>query len=112
MASLRAHLDQVMEMPDQSTSKLPRKPITTEPLPIIAEAPAQALPEPKHDAEAAAAPVVADKSSPDNAARKASRSTRATLTVAAEPADAVAAITNGGSERSAPEPSPESATGA
>src|SRR6202521_3540736 len=46
VASLRAHLDQVLEMPDQSTFSLPRKPITSKPLPKNDEILAPALPEP------------------------------------------------------------------
>src|SRR6202165_5104016 len=36
VASLRAHLDQVLDMPDHSTSKLLRRPVTAEPLPAVA----------------------------------------------------------------------------
>ena len=51
LASLRAHLDQLLEMPDQSTSRLPRKPTTAAPLPVERTAavallePAATLPE-------------------------------------------------------------------
>jgi hypothetical protein len=59
VASLRAHLDQVLEMPDQSTSRLPAKPAMAEPLPdedVVELEPAAvaALPEPAA-AEAASA---------------------------------------------------------
>jgi hypothetical protein len=79
VASLRAHMDQVLEMPDQSASS---KPATK----------AAALPEPDAEAETA---------------RKSSRTKRATLTVAAEPAEPVAVKTNGGHESSPSEPAPE-----
>lgn len=102
VASLRAHLDQVLEMPDQSTSKLPRKPITAEPLPAAAETPKQALPE--ADLETAA-PAAGDE--PASAGRKAARSRRATLTMAAEPVEPAATATNGGAEPAALEPSQE-----
>jgi hypothetical protein len=108
VASLRAHLDQVLEMPDQSTSKLPRRPITAEPLPAAletpVETPARALPEADLDTASPAAGIESA-----NAGRKASRSKRAMLTVAAEPAEPAVATTNGGgAETSAAEPAPES----
>jgi len=43
LVSLRAHLDQVLEMPDQSSSKLPAKPVTAE---LVDEPVQAALPEP------------------------------------------------------------------
>jgi hypothetical protein len=49
VASLRAHLDQVLEMPGQSSSRLPAKPVMAgaEPAEIVAVSPAApALPEP------------------------------------------------------------------
>jgi hypothetical protein len=46
VASLRAHLDQVLDMPDHSASKLPRKPVTAEPLPPVEPPAALAPPEP------------------------------------------------------------------
>src|ERR1700674_6094046 len=51
VASLRAHLDQVLEMPDQSTSRLPAKHTMAEPLPDedvaqLEPAPLAALPNP------------------------------------------------------------------
>jgi hypothetical protein len=110
VASLRAHLDQVLEMPDQSTSKLPRKSITAEPLPAASEEiPVQALPEPDLDA---AAPAAAGGESAGTG-RKASRSKRPTLTVATEPAEPSITTTNGGgSETTVVEPSSEPTFGA
>lgn len=96
VASLRAHLDHVLEMPDQSSSKLPRKPTTTEP---DVESPAPALPAPELDAAMLAT---------GGDVRKASRSKRPTLAV--EPAAPAAATTNGGTESTTPEPSPEATT--
>jgi hypothetical protein len=88
IASLRAHMDQVLEMPDQSASSRPtRKAITA-----AAETPEAALSDGDADAEAP---------------RKSSRSKRATLTVAAEPAEPAAVKTNGGQESLPSEPSPE-----
>ena len=86
IATLRAHMDQVLEMPDQSASSNPaRKTITA-----TAE-PQAALPE--SDAE--------------RTPRKNSRPKRATLTLAAEPAEPAAVKTNGGHESSPSEPAPE-----
>jgi hypothetical protein len=51
VASLRAHLDHVLEMPDHSTSRLPSKPIRAEPLPPIHETETPALPESIESAE-------------------------------------------------------------
>ena len=116
VASLRAHLDQVLEMPDQSTSKLPRKSVTVEPLPPVEATPAPALPEPAVVAEPAVVPVVADAVPepvhPENGQGKgghprARRAKRATLTHATTPADPFAATTNGGHETAATEPAPE-----
>ena len=113
VASLRAHLDQVLEMPDQSTSRLPRKSVTAEPLLAVEETPAPALPQPAAVAE----PVVLAEAAPEpvhvangqnNVAHpRARRARRATLTVAAKPAEAVDARTNGGHETAATEPAPE-----
>jgi len=47
VSSLRAHLDHVLEMPDHSTSRIPSKPVTAEPLPAAHETEAPALPEPR-----------------------------------------------------------------
>jgi hypothetical protein len=118
VASLRAHLDQVLEMPDQSTSRLPRKSVTVEPLPPVEETAAPALPEPAAVVESALVPesVVPD-AAPEpvhlgNGQSKAGhprarRAKRATLTAATKPADPVTATTNGGRETAATEPAPE-----
>ena len=103
VSSLRAHLDQVLEMPDQSTSRLPRRPITADPLPEVPETPPQALPEPELDKAEPAADA-----EPASPGRNASRSKRAILTVAAEPA---VATTNGGAEPAVMAPSSESTAG-
>lgn len=87
LASLRAHLDQVLDMPDHSTSKLPRKPVTAEPLPVVAETSTPALPQ---------------SDPPSKRAPK-----RVTLTMAAEPSEPAAVTTNGGHETSAVESKPE-----
>jgi hypothetical protein len=79
VATLRGHMDQVLEMPDQSASSRPA-PKT------------EALTQPDAEVETA---------------RKNSRSKRATLTVAAEPAEPAAVKTNGGQESSPAEPAPE-----
>ena len=79
LAKLRAHMDQVLEMPDQSAPSHPARK-------------ADALPEPEVEVEAA---------------RKNSRSKRATLTVTAEPAEPAAVKTNGGQESSPADPAPE-----
>ncbi len=106
VASLRAHLDQVLEMPDQSTSTLPRKPITAEALPVV-ETPEKALPEPDLESAAPAAP--ADSGESSNAGKKATRSKRATLALTAEPAEPAVATTNGGgADTSAVETAPAS----
>ena len=80
VASLRAHMDQVLEMPDQTASNKPAPK-------------AAALPEADADAE--------------ETPRKNSRPKRATLTVAAEPAEPAAVKTNGGQESFPAEPKPE-----
>ena len=110
VASLRAHLDQVLEMPDQSTSRLPRKSVTVEPLKPVEETPAPALPEPAVVAkptqvsEPDPEPVHADNGQGKGGHPRARRAKRASLTVAAKPADPVAATTNGGHETTATEP--------
>jgi hypothetical protein len=83
VASLRAHLDQVLDMPDHSTSKLPRKPITVETLPAVEPPVAAALPDGATE-------------TPPAAHRRAPRPKRATLAVAAESASPV--TTNDGHE--------------
>jgi hypothetical protein len=99
VASLRAHLDQVLEMPDHSTSKLPRKPVMVETLPP-AEPPAAALAPAESTAEPEAAADVAPA-----AQRRFSRPKRVALTAVAEPAS-TALTTNGGHETPATEPAP------
>jgi hypothetical protein len=92
LASLRAHLDQVLDMPDHSTSKLPQKPVTSEPLPVVAETPTPALLESNHAKAASPKPV---------------RAKRVTLTMAEEASKPAAVTTNGGHETPAAEPKPE-----
>jgi uncharacterized membrane protein len=87
LASLRAHLDQVLDMPDHSMPKLPRKPVTAEPVPAVAETSTPALPQ--ADAPSKRAPK------------------RVTLTMAAEPSEPAAVTTNGGHETPAFEAKPE-----
>jgi hypothetical protein len=92
VASLRAHLDQVLDMPDDSTSKLPRKPATVEVLPTV-ETPAPAL--------IPAESVIESESASDPAPethRRFSRPKRVALSAMAEPASGAAATTNGGHE--------------
>ena len=100
VASLRTHMDHVLEMPDQSTSRLPRKPITAEPRGLVADTSTPALPEPSSGP------------APENgeiapAGHRASRSKRATLTGSAEPAQPAAAEPDGGQEPVAIESEPE-----
>ena len=98
VASLRAHLDHVLEMPDHSTSRLPSEPITAEP-PSGHETEAPALPEPAH--ENATPPPNGTKT----AAHRAARTKRATISVDADTAAPSAApiATNGGQDESAAE---------
>jgi hypothetical protein len=99
LASLRAHLDQVLDMPDHSTSKLPAKIATTASFPAVGEgitdlrptaaepAAAKALP-PVKLAEAPAPTTVDGSGHADQPSTKKSRSARrkrATLEVAGEP---------------------------
>jgi hypothetical protein len=100
VASLRAHLDQVLEMPDHSTSKLPRKPVTVETLPP-AEPPAAALAPAESTAEHEGAADVAPAMQ-----RRFSRPKRVALTAVAEPAASTAVTTNGGPETPATKPAP------
>lgn len=79
VASLRAHMDQVLEMPDQAALNQPARK-------------AAALPEADADVETT---------------RKNSRPKRATLAVAAEPVEPAAVKTNGGPESLPSEPTPE-----
>jgi hypothetical protein len=90
LATLRNHLDQVLEMPDQSTSRLPAKHITAE-APAEAE-PAAIEPEPAPAVAAAAASAAATvpalpepaRSNGAKAHRRAARK-RVALTAASEP---------------------------
>jgi hypothetical protein len=111
VASLRAHLDQVLEMPDQSTSRLPRKSVTVESLPPVEEPSAPALPEPEAVAESAvvAEPAIVAETAPkpvhaDNGQDKAGHPRARRAKRAALP---VAASINGGHETAATEPAPE-----
>lgn len=91
LAALRAHLDQVLDMPDHSTSKLPHKPVTVEPKPAVAEISTPALPQ-SDDAK-------------NHMPKRAPK--RVTLTMAAEPSEPAAVTTNGGHETPATDPKPE-----
>jgi hypothetical protein len=73
ISSLRAHLDHVLEMPDHSTSRLPAKAITAEPVPPVQAAEAPALPEPVAQQETPA-PENGAKATP----QKSTRAKRAT----------------------------------
>ena len=79
LKSLRAHLDQVLDMPSHSDQR------GAKPLPVVAEASTPALPE--------ATPKRAPK--------------RVTLSMAAEPSEPAVVTTNGGHEPPAAEPKPE-----
>ena len=81
LKSLRAHLDQVLDMPGHSDQP------HAEPLPALAEMSTPALPKPHAPA----------KRSPK----------RVTLTVPAEASEPAAVTTNGGHEATAAEPKPE-----
>jgi hypothetical protein len=101
VASLRAHLDHVLEMPDHSTSRISSKAITTEPLLAVHETEAPALPEP--------AAEVHDETTPSNGtkavAHRSGRSKRATISLDADAAVPTPAPveTNGGQETTAAE---------
>ena len=99
VASLRAHLDHVLEMPDHSTSRLPSKAITAESVPEVHETEAPALPEPVVHAEAV--PTNGTKT----VQHRAHRAKRATISVDADAAAPTAAshTTNGGQETTATE---------
>ena len=101
VAALRGHLDQVLEMPDQSTSRLVRKAITAEPLPPVAEPAAPALPESLPE------PAVALANGATKPPRRRVRAKRVTLAVAAEPAETAIVTTNGGPETAVTEPAPK-----
>jgi hypothetical protein len=114
VASLRAHLDQVLEMPDQSSSRLPRKSITAEPRPQIEEISAPALPEPPAEpaheaaepAEPAPAPELAN-GQPKTGRHGVRRAKRASITMTAEPATSTEVTTNGGLETAVTKPRSE-----
>jgi hypothetical protein len=101
VAALRGHLDQVLEMPDQSTSRLQRKAITTEPLQPVAKPLASALPELLPE------PAVALANGATKPPRRRVRAKRVTLAVAAEPATTAIVTTNGGPETAVTEPAPK-----
>jgi len=73
VATLREHLDHVLEMPDQSSSRLPAKHITAEVVPAEAAVTPAALPEP------------APANGESRAHRRAAARKRVTLTTASEP---------------------------
>jgi hypothetical protein len=102
VAALRGHLDQVLEMPDHSTSRLPRKAITAEPLPLVAEPKAPALPEAQPEPAVALA-----NGATKPPRRRAARTKRVTLAVAAEPVETAIVSTNGGPETAVSEPAPK-----
>jgi len=103
VASLRAHLDQVLEMPDHSTSRLPSRPITADALPAVHETEAPALPEPAAAREVDATPANGTKS----VHQRAPRVKRATISVDADAAPASAPVaTNGAHEGTAAESTP------
>jgi hypothetical protein len=101
MRHRRRDLDHVLEMPDHSTSRLPSKPITAEPLPEAHETEAPALPE----------PVVHREAVPANGTKtvqqRPHRVKRATISVDADAAAPTTAAhaTNGGEETAATESS-------
>jgi hypothetical protein len=100
VATLRSHLDQVLEMPDHSTLRLSPMPVTAETPAPHTEMATPALPEPEGKAETA----------PSNGAKKVHhRAKRATLKVIAQPAARLPSplTTNGGQETVAPESAPE-----
>ena len=100
VAALRTHLDQVLEMPDHSTSRLPQKSVTAARLepPVDLESPAPA--EPVGQAETA----------PSNGSKKVHhRAKRADLQVIAQPPAQLPSpiTTNGGEETAVSESVPE-----
>jgi hypothetical protein len=100
VASLRSHLDQVLEMPDHSTSRLPHKAVTAEAPEPQAEMATPALPEPVATADTA----------PANGAKKVHhRAKRATLEVTGQPVPQLPSpiTTNGGQETAVSESAPE-----
>jgi hypothetical protein len=110
VASLRAHLDQVLDMPDHSTSRLPAKPIVAATLPdeSIAElGPAEiaALPEP---AAADAAPANGSPKVVHRRSRKRASLASAAETAAATPAPAEPAANGAPAEKEVPAETPSS----
>jgi hypothetical protein len=104
VASLRAHLDHVLEMPDHSSSSVQTRSIAAEPLRTVGETEAVALPEPSgHDASAPA-------NGTNTALHRSQRRKRPTLLVAGEaPGPNPAPIaTNGGRETASTESATES----
>jgi hypothetical protein len=100
VATLRSHLDQVLDMPDHSTSRLSPGAVTAETPAPHTEMPAPALHEPEAKIETA----------PSNGEKKVhQRAKRATLKVIAQPAPQLPSplTTNGGQETAAPESAPE-----
>ena len=86
IATLRAHLDHMLEMPDHSTSRLPSKSITAEPLRPVHETEAPGLPEP------VAQPGVGGENGAKTVNQRSARAKRA-----AEP-DPTPVATDGGQE--------------
>lgn len=129
VASLRGRLDQVLDMPDHSTSPLPHTAVVDklEPMPdTVAEVARPALPQPKpaalpekspSKAVATKTPAVKTppvKTAPDRTVDSNGvktvhrRAKRATLLVAKTPTPSHTSIaTNGGQETAAPESAPE-----
>jgi len=99
VASLRAHLDHVLEMPDHSSSSVQTRSVAAEPLPV-------------HETETAALPERSghDGSAPANGTRPLERKKRAAPVVAAEAPGATPApiATNGGQETASTESVAES----
>jgi hypothetical protein len=101
VASLRAHLDQVLDMPDHSTSSLPRKAVTAEALEPAPDVATPALPEPS--------PAAHSETAPNGARTVQHRAKRATLAMVTEPAapSPNPVETNGGEETAATESASE-----
>ena len=100
VAALRSHLDQVLDMPDHSTARLPQKSGTAETPGSLAETATPVLHENTASAETA----------PANGAKKVHhRAKSANLGVIAQPAPQLPSpiTTNGGQETAAPESVPE-----
>jgi hypothetical protein len=108
ITSLRAHLDHVLEMPDHSTSRLPAKPVTADPLPPVNHAVAPVLAEAAPSAAGRAPSAVVD-TVPANGTRtvhqRPHRAKRATISVDADAAapNHAPVDTNGGQEAAATE---------